>query len=183
MPKKDEKQTIDLNSISPELITLLTNQIKSELMNSMPNNQANEEEKILNKKVKVTSISSGSIGVYLLNGRFVKWEKAGDSIMLKVEELVNMNSVSEIYLEQPLLIIEDKEVIKYLGLKEKYDLIEKIKDVDKFLKLDREEIATILDSLSKDMRADLSIEIIRKINDGSIDSRVLVEFLKRKLNI
>lgn len=185
--KNEVKEEVknDLSSISPELIALLTNQIKAQLMSDMPKevNQENDEEKLLNKKVKVTSISSGIVGVYLLNGRFVKWDKAGDSMMLKVEELVNMNSVSNSYLQQPLLMIEDDEVIEYLDLRERYDLINKISDIDKFLTLGKQEISEILDELPRSIREDLSIEIIRRIQSGEIDSRIMVEFLKRKLGL
>lgn len=185
--KKNEEKISDISMISPELIKILTNQIKAELMANEPKqnkiNEDDQEEKLMNKKVKVTSVSSGVVGVYLLNGRFVKWNKAGDSMRLKVEELVNINSLSPRYLNQPLLMIEDDETVEYFDLTDKYALLTKAKNVDELLKLKKDEIAKILSVLSREMRADISMDILRRIESGEIDSISMVEFLKRQLKL
>ncbi|MGL4569429.1 MAG: hypothetical protein ACRCVJ_00015 [Clostridium sp.] len=184
--KIKEKKKDDLSQISPELIALLTKQIKAELINEKPDKEVDElaaEEKMLNRKIKVTSISSGTVGVYLLNGNFIKWDKSGDVVRLKVEDIVNMNSVCEDYLKQPLLILEDDEVIEYLGLTEKYRLLTKVKNIDELLQLSKEEIAEILNALSKEMKEDIAIDVLRRIKNNEIDSMSMIAFLTRQLKL
>lgn len=139
--------------------------------------------KIKDEIVEVRSCFDGVVGYTSPKTRTTyKWIEKGDIEVLTIEEILAMNTKS-IFFQTPLLIVEDSRIVEALGLKNIYEAVEKIENVDELIEMDLEDIEDIIGRLSNDHRINLRDEIAKKIKNAEIRDYVVIQALKRILNI
>lgn len=139
--------------------------------------------KIKDEIVEVRSCFDGVVGYTSPKTRTAyKWIEKGDIEVLTIEEILAMNT-KKIYFQTPLLIVEDDRIIEALGLKNIYEAVEKIENIDELIEMDLEDIEDIIGRLSNDHRINLRDEIAKKIKNAEIRDYVVIQALKRILNI
>ncbi len=111
-----------------------------------------------------------------------KWIEKGDIEVLTIEEILAMNT-KKIYFQTPLLIVEDDRIVEALGLKNIYEAVEKIENIDELIEMDLEDIEDIIGRLSNNHKINLRDEVAKKIKNAEIRDYVVVQALKRILNI
>ena len=63
----------------------------------------------------------------------IEWAGYGDVQFVEIGELMNMKSSQSKFLMHPWLIIDDEDVVEYLGLKRMYDELIPLEDVENFI--------------------------------------------------
>lgn len=203
-PKKEEvkvEKVNDINAISPELIAMLTAQITEQVTNQLKatmseptesavaENKPSKRRKVkqidlpLDELVPVRSIFNGTVGFKPRSGRTIVWQNNGTVQNLTIQDILDMDATSSIYLRTPRLIVEDEEVCEYLGINDIVDMAEKVSDIDDFLQLDIKDIDSTLDNLPRGLRENIYGEIVRRIECDEIDSMRVVRLLRTKLKI
>ena len=139
--------------------------------------------KIKDEIVEVRSCFDGVVGYTSPKTRTTyKWIEKGDIEVLTIEEILAMNTKS-IFFQTPLLIVEDSRIVEALGLKNIYEAVEKIENVDELIEMDLEDIEDIIGRLSNDHKINLRDEVAKKIKNAEIRDYVVIQALKRILNI
>jgi hypothetical protein len=114
----------------------------------------------------------------------VEWDEYGSIQYLTVEELMTMKSSQKSFLTRPWIIVEDDEIVDYLGLRSIYDNIIPLEDLEGFLlNTDLAELTSELQKAPrgiKDLLADKAREMI--VNETLHDTRV-IKILNTQLNI
>lgn len=139
--------------------------------------------KIKDEIVEVRSCFDGVVGYTSPKTRTAyKWIEKGDIEVLTIEEILAMNT-KKIYFQTPLLIVEDDRIIEALGLKNIYEAVQKIENIDELIEMDLEDIEDIIGRLSNDHKINLRDEVAKKIKNAEIRDYVVIQALKRILNI
>ncbi|MEG1309396.1 MAG: hypothetical protein RSA91_01045 [Bacilli bacterium] len=194
--KKDNKKNLitDINALSPELLELITKQVSAQIISNLPKEEKKVENKGNRRKslsmdfdleelIPVKSIFHGTVECKTRAGKPKIWKECGTVQYMAIGDVINMNATDSIYLFTPRLIVEDNEVAEYLGTTEINQIAEKISDIDKFLKLDIEEINDILDRLPIGLKHSIYGELARRIENKEIDSLRIVRLVSKKVGI
>lgn len=137
-----------------------------------------------NRKVPVVSVSSFPVGYNCkLNNMFLKWSNYGEEHTMSIEEILMMNAESEDFLHEPWLIVDDEEFAEAMNLKDLYELIFEIEDLDTFYGQRIITIENKLDKLPSGTRKNLITRTIKMINDGYFNNLGVIKLFKNKYGI
>lgn len=111
------------------------------------------------------------------------WSVFGDEEYIDVAELLTMKSSQPKFLKEPWLFIEDEDVVEYLGLKELYQSIIPIDEVEEFFSLPVAEARKVVPRLPKGMKTLISERARQGITDGTLYNIQLIRMLEQELNL
>ena len=196
--KKKEEVKLENNvtegvMLTPELLAQLTAQITEQVKASMGvENKKVEKKEVVDdgffgrdprSKVKVVSNFYGTVGVYNSLGRYKVWKECGSTVMLSVEDLVDIESLQPAMFTDGYLTIDDEEITEALGLTEVKETIDKVKNLEEFLKSDIKEIDRVLDKLPTAIKENVITGAVNMVREDRIDSNRLIRLLENKLGI
>ena len=196
--KKKEEVKLENNvtegvMLTPELLAQLTAQITEQVKASMGvENKKVEKKEVVDdgffgrdprSKVKVVSNFYGTVGVYNSLGRYKVWKECGSTVMLSVEDLVDIESLQPTMFTDGYLTIDDEEITEALGLTEVKETIDKVKNLEEFLKSDIKEIDRVLDKLPTAIKEHVITGAVNMVREDRIDSNRLIRLLENKLGI
>ena len=196
--KKKEEVKLENNvtegvMLTPELLAQLTAQITEQVKASMGVENKKVEKKELvddgffgrdpRSKVKVVSNFYGTVGVYNSLGRYKVWKECGSTVMLSVEDLVDIESLQPTMFTDGYLTIDDEEITEALGLTDVKETIDKVKNLEEFLKSDIKEIDRVLDKLPTAIKENVITGAVNMVREDRIDSNRLIRLLENKLGI
>ena len=176
---------IDLSSLTPEMIAQLQ-VLLAQQAPVTPVAVEQEKPKVLDKRYLKT-IKDREVRVTSCNGRVIfkskktgdvhKWLQTGDDLYFTVEEILTMDNQSHKFLRTPWLLIDDEEVVEALGLKEMYELIERVQDIDTFVTLPLDEIEADVQKLTKGFKNNLARLVSEKVENKELrDIMVIRKF-------
>ena len=190
---KLENNVTDGVMLTPELLAQLTAQITEQVKASMSvENKKVEKKEVVDdgffgrdprSKVKVVSNFYGTVGVYNSLGRYKVWKECGSTVMLSVEDLVDIESLQPTMFSDGYLTIDDEEITEALGLTEVKETIDKVKNLEEFLKSDIKEIDRVLDKLPTAIKENVITGAVNMVREDRIDSNRLIRLLENKLGI
>ena len=196
--KKKEEVKLENNvtegvMLTPELLAQLTAQITEQVKASMSvENKKVEKKEVVDdgffgidprSKVKVVSNFYGTVGVYNSLGRYKVWKECGSTVMLSVEDLVDIESLQPTMFTDGYLTIDDEEITEALGLTEVKETIDKVKNLEEFLKSDIKENDRVLDKLPTAIKENVITGAVNMVREDRIDSNRLIRLLENKLGI
>ena len=196
--KKKEEVKLENNVtegviLTPELLAQLTAQITEQVKASMSvENKKTEKKEVVDdgffgrdprSKVKVVSNFYGTVGVYNSLGRYKVWKECGSTVMLSVEDLVDIESLQPAMFTDGYLTIDDDEITEALGLTDVKETIDKVKNLEEFLKSDIKEIDRVLDKLPTAIKENVITGAVNMVREDRIDSNRLIRLLENKLGI
>ena len=196
--KKKEEVKLENNvtegvMLTPELLAQLTAQITEQVKASMSvENKKVEKKEVVDdgffgrdprSKVKVVSNFYGTVGVYNSLGRYKVWKECGSTVMLSVEDLVDIESLQPTMFTDGYLTIDDEEITEALGLTDVKETIDKVKNLEEFLKSDIKEIDRVLDKLPTAIKENVITGAVNMVREDRIDSNRLIRLLENKLGI
>ena len=196
--KKKEEVKLENNvtegvMLTPELLAQLTAQITEQVKASMGvENKKVEKKEVIDdgffgrdprSKVKVVSNFYGTVGVYNSLGRYKVWKECGSTVMLSVEDLVDIESLQPTMFTDGYLTIDDEEITEALGLTDVKETIDKVKNLEEFLKSDIKEIDRVLDKLPTAIKENVITGAVNMVREDRIDSNRLIRLLENKLGI
>lgn len=137
-----------------------------------------------NRRVSVRSVVDGGLTyVSKATGLSTTWSDYGDEHWIEVEELIRMKSSSPAFFKNPYIVIDDEDVVEYLGLQDIYSRIIPVDELDDFFKKDVKEMEDILKKAprgTKKLIASKSRELVEK---GELDSNKVIKMLEEALTI
>ena len=196
--KKKEEVKLENNvtegvMLTPELLAQLTAQITEQVKASMGvENKKVEKKEVVDdgffgrdprSKVKVVSNFYGTVGVYNSLGRYKVWKECGSTVMLSVEDLVDIESLQPTMFTDGYLTIDDEEITEALGLTDVKETIDKVKNLEEFLKSDIKDIDRVLDKLPTAIKENVITGAVNMVREDRIDSNRLIRLLENKLGI
>ena len=189
--EKEEEKKVEGLELTPEMMEMFKKFMESQQKVAEPKIQKNVDEKFT--KAKLYGIKDEIVPVRnILDGKVIyvspktkikyKWLEKGDIEYLSIEEVLAMDS-KKLYLRTPLLIVEDERIIEGLGLEKLYKDIELVENIDELIELEEEEIERIIKGLSVGCKNNLRDEVNKKIKNCEIRDYMIVNMLKRLLDL
>lgn len=130
--------------------------------------------KIRDREVVVRSVSMGVVGFESKKTNvYYSWMNYGDTEIISVGEILEMESRSKLFLHTPWLVIEDDEVNEALGLSDTKKSLDVFDDFESFLELSLPEIKDYLSKVEKGYLHNICGKIQQAIDDG-----ILTDFRK-----
>lgn len=180
-----------IKSMTPEMMQQFMAFLNSQNSPKTTNEVAGEKpkinkaylSKIRDREVVVKSVTDGIVGYESKKTRvFYKWVNFGDTEILTIGEILELDSSSKLFLHAPLLVVEDDKVNEALGISEYKEVVEKFEDFETFLELPIDEIKKTLKMVSKDYLRTINGKVQQAINDGKLTDfrkiRELEKFIK-----
>jgi hypothetical protein len=138
----------------------------------------------LKMMVPCRNITAGSLTyISKKSGVEVNWNEPNDEEYIDVAELLTMKSSQPRFLNEPWVMIDDEEVIEYLGLKRIYDSIIDPEDIDSLLLMSPVEIQERLKKAPNGTRESVSIRARQMVENQELYDIRVIKILERELNI
>ena len=138
---------------------------------------------IENERIVVTSIDENVVYTSPKSGIVYRWLAKGDSEILTIRELLNMDNYSKRFLRTPWLKVDDERVIEALGLQNLYKAMDKVLDINNIINLTDSEIRGILERLPKDFKDMLRDEVAAKVRNKELRDLAIIETLSEVLRV
>lgn len=131
------------------------------------------------RKVPVMSLVSYPVGYQCkLSPLFLTWTEYGEQHEMTIEEINMMNSESNDFLHEPMLIVDDEEFAETYGLMDLYERIFELEDLDEFYNQRPQVIQKKIDLLSKGARKNLFLRTIKMIKQGKLSNLSVLRLLR-----
>lgn len=111
------------------------------------------------------------------------WTNHGDIEYMDVGELLTMKASQPKFLNEPWLIVEDENVVEYLGLKHLYQRLVDTDDLDSFFNKTHTEIAEILDRIPNGTKDAIATRARKLVEEGTLYDNRKIRILEEKLKI
>lgn len=111
------------------------------------------------------------------------WESFGDEQDMDLQELKNAKNSSKAFFENNWFLIDDPEILEYLGVSQYYKYALSFNNFDELFNKEPNEIQSIISKLSTGQKKSLAYRAKQLINDGDIDSRRVITALEESLGI
>ena len=111
------------------------------------------------------------------------WEKFGDEQDMELRELRAAKTSYKAFYENNWFLIDDPEVIEYLGVERYYEHALSYDEFDSLFEMDPDELVARINLLSKGQKSSLSYRAKQLIREGGIDSIKVINSLERALGI
>ena len=160
---KEEVKSIPEVPVTPE-VTETPEVIKA----SEPTRQYGQNDLVLCK-----SVTAGWLGVSGKSGQYYIFENVGDECEIEYQDLFALKSRRSRYIYDPLFIIEDEELLenpRWADLKEFYDGLYDMSDVNEVLNLPYEKFVKVIAKLPKGFAKTIQVEVAERIENGTFDS-------------
>lgn len=112
-----------------------------------------------------------------------EWESFGDEQDMDLQELKNAKNSSKSFFENNWFLIDDPEVLEYLGVTQYYKYALNFNSFDDLFKKDADEIKTTISRLSVGQKKSVAYRAKQLISDGVIDSIKVISALEDSLSI
>lgn len=109
------------------------------------------------------------------------WDEFGDEQVMELQELKYARASQKKFFLNNWWIIDDPDVIEYLNVEEFYKYAINSEDYDDIFTKPLEELDQIISELTPGQKKSMGYRVIELINNGDLDSRKTIEFLKKAL--
>lgn len=111
-----------------------------------------------------------------------RWNDIGSVTYVPFSELVVMNNTSRRFLFDPLIVVQDERVVRYLRLLDIYKNVASVQKLEKTFRRPLAEIGAVLDVAVKvNMREVLISRVRQMLRDGSLHDYRIIRLLEEKL--
>ena len=151
----------------------------------MDNKQDKKRKVNKDDEVVCKNITNGTL-VYVSKKTGAVWEMEGYGAteIFDVAELVTMKASYSRILTEPWMVIEDDDVIDYLGLRNIYDKISvPLTEIDSFFDKPVTKMEKALAVAPNGIKTLIASRAITLINEGKLDSVSKIKLIEKTLNI
>jgi hypothetical protein len=140
------------------------------------------------RQVAIMNVTNGSL-LYrsMKTGAEYRFEKYGDVEYIELSELLSMRSSKRIYLDEPLLLILDEEIVEHLNLTKQYEKFSKFSDIDKLFDLPNIQFKELVENSPIGFAHLIVSKAREKMVNGELDSvqkvKVIEDFYKIELEV
>jgi hypothetical protein len=137
-----------------------------------------------NQRVAVRSVTEGGLTyVSRATGLTTTWSSFGDEHWIDVEELIRMKSSQPAFLANPWVVIDDESIVEYLGLKETYEKIIPVDELELFFRKSPEEIQAVLKKAPKGTKTLVASKARKLVQSKELDSISVIDAIEKSLEI
>lgn len=111
------------------------------------------------------------------------FDRFGDEHDMEIQELKKARNDSKKFFENNWFLLEDPDVIEYLGVGEYYKNAFSYDDFDKLTKMTAEEIAERMEKVSEGQKISIAHHARKMIAEGKIDSMKAITALEKGLGV
>lgn len=112
------------------------------------------------------------------------WKHYGDLQYLSFDEILNLRASQPRFIDDAWIVIDDEEVIEFLGLGDKYDQFFHIEDMDAYiLNSTVDELKKEISVLPAGIKTSIGVAAKRLVEEDVLDSRGKILALEDKLGI
>ena len=133
------------------------------------------------KKVKCINMLHHPVGVSTEpwgQGRVYYFEKYGQSILIKFDDLISIVSSYPNTMEQGHIYIDDPQAVEELGLTEEYKQIYNQNNIDKMSAMDSDECVELFVKAQKDIQESVAVDIAKNMANGKEYDRNILNKVK-----
>lgn len=116
-------------------------------------------------------------------GEIFVWESFGDEQDLELQELKNAKNSYKAFFENNWFLIDDPEVVEYLGIERFYKNSLSYDEFDALFERSPAEIERRVEKIPKGQKASLAYRAKQLIKEGSIDSIKVINILEKGLGV
>lgn len=116
-------------------------------------------------------------------GEVFEWEEFGDEQELELQELKNAKNSYKAFFENNWFLIDNPEVIDYLGIDRYYKNSLNFEEFDTIFKQTPDEIEDRIRHLPDGQKVSLAYRCKQLISDGTVDSLKVINTLEKSLGI
>ena len=175
----DRKRT---NSPKPQAVVVQENTATQE--NAQETKVMRKKQIDLDMLVPCRNVTDGRL-IYKSRktGLQTVWTNHGDIEYMDVGELLTMKASQPKFLNEPWLVIEDEDIVEYLGLKHLYKRLVDTEDLASFFAKSHEEMAQILDRIPNGTKDTIATRARKMIEEGTLYDNRKIRVLEEKLKI
>lgn len=138
----------------------------------------------INQLVPCRNVTVGNlIYVSRKTGLSTLWMNYDDVEFIDVGELLTMKASQPKFLTEPWLIIDDEDVVEYLGLKHLYAKLTDVEDLDAFFEKSHTEISAILEKLPNGTKNSIISRARQLVEEGTLYDNRKIKVLEKSLKI
>jgi len=145
-----------------------------------PTKRKVKEDIPLNTMVKVVNGTYGQL-IYKSKkntGMKLVWSKFGDDEFMELSELLSARNTDRRFFEQNWWLIEDEDVLQYLGVAQYYQNTINLEDFEHLFTESAKDIAEKVSAMSDGLKRTVAARAYELIEAGEIDSRSVIQALK-----
>lgn len=135
----------------------------------------------------VVTVKNGTQGVLIYKskrtGERFEWAAFGDEQEMDLQELKNAKNSSKAFFVNNWFLIEDPEILEYLGVSQYYKYALNFSSFDELFERDANEIKETVSQLSNGQKKSVAYRAKQLIADGVIDSIRVISALEESLSI
>lgn len=186
MANTKSKANNEIDKISDENLVVSENDKTVETVVETKPKKPYKVKKTLDPNTIVTVVN-GTQGKLIYksrrSGERFEWEDFGDEQDMELQELKNAKSASKKFFENNWFLIDDPEVLEYLGVSQYYKYALNFHSFDTLFEKDASEIKTAISRLSSGQKKSVAYRAKQLIADGTIDSIKVINALEESLSI
>jgi len=176
--KELEKPIITIKTKEEDKIEAIT--IVKE--NKVRQKSRNEIDK--NQEVCCRSVTTGLLQYKSeKTGAFIVWSDFGSEQWVAVDELIYMNSSKPKFLQNPWMIIESEEIVKYLGLQKLYETIIDVDNLEDFFRLPLKEVKEKLLKIPSSFKENVAVKARQMMTEGILYDMRIIKILEETLHV
>jgi hypothetical protein len=160
-------------------------EVKESVQEVIPTPEVKQPPKVVkvdrDQQVECRNVTIGQLTYRNQNGYQIDWDNYGDVQWMSVGELMNMKASQGRFLNEPWLVIEDEDVVKYLGLKPVYDKMIEIDDIETFLFSGLDNIEAVLKVAPRGTKELIRDKARAMIADETLYDIRVIKFLEKAL--
>lgn len=171
-PAKTTSSTVSATAVEPAVIEVNTTtyRVKKDLDPNM-----------------IVTVKNGFQGRLIYKSKRTQevfdWPHFGDEQDMDLQELKNAKNASKAFFENNWFLIDDPEVLEYLGVTQYYKFALSYDSLDTFFEKTPEEIKSEISKLPLGQKKSLAYRAKQLIADGKIDSIKIITALEEGLSI
>ena len=137
------------------------------------------------RRVPVISVDSGTVGYQCsLSPTFLTWEGYGDEQEMSIGELLLMYSQNKMFINDPILLVDDEEFADTFKLTEKYEAIFDTEDLADFYRGKSPSIlANKIRELPNTIRRQVLQRTVIAVNTGELENLAVIKMLKKEFDL
>jgi len=137
-----------------------------------------------NEMIAVRSVTYGNL-VYVSprTGMVTRWSDFGVVEWMEFGELLTMKSSMPKFFTKPWVVIDDEEVLKYLGLEEQYKLLINIDDINAFFNKPLVEISALLKAFPSGIKETIKLKARDMVRSEELNDLRVIKVLENEFKI
>lgn len=169
---KTKAQTVEIEDVVEEVV-------KPEPKLIMKKKQIDRDQLVPCRNVTVGKL----IYVSKKTGLNTLWMNYDDVEFIDVGELLTMKASQPKFLTEPWLVIDDEDVVEYLGLKHLYAKLADVEDLDNFFSKSHTEMESILEKLPNGTKNSIISRARQLVEDGTLFDNRKIKVLEKSLKV